>query len=503
MGDYNLLSNLDKNDWTKIYKKLNNEYKIEEKNIMQQILNEDFHMLKIFTGYNDEIENERKFLFESSKQLKKVIQELSTSNNSMNTKSKKADNIYKIYKIEELINRNKLEYKNRFIELLNEEDQLENELNNFEIEYGRIENLEPLIIKEPVIKQINNFLTEKQDQVDEYITYIMNSANIAFNEYSEDVVDKLIRKLENQEAIKKKSTIIDYIIDKNLNGTNLGWQTREHQDFLRLVAQHQGKVNTFEFIDALEGTLPFLPRSELKNHIKQFNKYKQLIELKKLLIIRYKELKIDKDIKIKSNILNDVNEDKSEDKKMKFEKNKIYNEQQKQKLEKWKLQKQKEEKEKYEEELKQENLKIEKERLRLLEKANKIKPLIEEYKKQKDYNKHQKNLTKIENNFEKISEIDLERINEKNLILLEKKKSIINSKSISLIKNNENYTKYKLKKMEILENIKPKIQDKTEGSNNKIRNKHDYVNNKSADSMAGNVLGKMTRAVPIWRKGLI
>ena len=82
---------------------------------------------------------------------------------------------------------------------------------------------------------------------------------------------------------------------------------------------------------------------------------------------------------------------------------------------------------------------------------------------------------------------------------------IVKSKSLNMIKKAESYTKYKIKKMDELDKIQPQLLVKTENFENKQRKKFDKSKDhkKDAFTMANNVLGRMTRAVPQWRKGLI
>ena len=61
---------------------------------------------------------------------------------------------------------------------------------------------------------------------------------------------------------------------------------------------------------------------------------------------------------------------------------------------------------------------------------------------------------------------------------------------------------YKLKNMEKYAQVETKFDKPSEIEERKKRKKHDYVNNKDACTMAGNVLGRMTRAIPMWRQGL-
>ncbi len=62
--------------------------------------------------------------------------------------------------------------------------------------------------------------------------------------------------------------------------------------------------------------------------------------------------------------------------------------------------------------------------------------------------------------------------------------------------------KFKIKKEKELEKVESKLNVQTEAIKEKQRKKHDYKSNKVADTMGGNVLGRMARAVPEWRKGL-
>ncbi len=74
-----------------------------------------------------------------------------------------------------------------------------------------------------------------------------------------------------------------------------------------------------------------------------------------------------------------------------------------------------------------------------------------------------------------------------------------------MIKKAQSYTKFKLKKMSEQEKMPVKFNEKTETQQNKIRNKFDSQKDhkKDAYTMANNVLGRMSRAVPQWRIDLI
>ena len=81
------------------------------------------------------------------------------------------------------------------------------------------------------------------------------------------------------------------IIEKKLGGINLGWQQKEQEEFLKLRKSHHNKINNYEFLTDLNNLIPYMTSIEHKNHILLFEKYSQLIEIKNLLINKYKELK--------------------------------------------------------------------------------------------------------------------------------------------------------------------------------------------------------------------
>lgn len=501
---------LNKKEWMTEYKRICSTFKQEEKQLIGSYLAEDFHLHKIFNVNKEEVDNENKILQESMKSLKMSINDI-YSYYKGHQQFKNQDIKFKFYKIEESINKHRIDYKNRFEALLIEEEQLEKEITEFQESFDHAETNQEGNKQDgttyygssqenvPNNNYINN-ANAKTDKLDAYIEYIMNAINIAFNQFPEEEVIKIVEKIDDIDLIRNKALIIDYVIDKKLGGVNLSWQAREHQDFLKVYTASNGKIDSYEFMSDLENALPFLPRSELKNHIKSYNKYIQLFELKKMLINRYKSIKSNKDKQEKEHVLENLEKNRMVNEQKKNMTNEIYSKEQKQKLEEWKQKKQQAKFEKYEENLKIEQEKQEKERQKYIERTKRVQPLLEEYKRRKSFVKQSEKSQFYEK--PEINEIDLERIKEKSNQLIERKKSMITSKSVSKIKTAESYMKYKLKKMEQFDKIEPKLQEKTENCVNKQRKKHDYKSNKNADSMAGNVLGHMTRAIPEWRKSL-
>jgi hypothetical protein len=507
---------VNKKEWIDEYKKISNNFKIEERNLKQTYLNDDYHLNKIYIAMlKDEVEIEKKVFEEFMKQTKSSIDDVFTffkGKSSNVNKVRNSDIRHKIYKIEESLNKNRLEFKNKFETMMIEEETLEKELKDFESNFSN--QLKNNFDDEDENRDINfNSPEEKtndyvnknnstNDKIDEYINYIMNNVNVVFEEYTQEDVIKLIQKLtwKDLDIIKIKINLTDHIIDKNLGGVNLSWQARDHQEFLKLKAAHNNKINTFEFLNELENTLPFIPRSELKNHIKLFNKFYHLFELKKLLIYRYKEIKNEIDEVEKKEILNKITNEKRPSTAC----NNISNVD-KQKLEEWKKKKMQEKKEKFEELMLMEQEKKEKEKEKFNKRAIEKKDLIDEYKRNKSIIINTVNKTNESTNKLQVSKIDMERIKEKNEKLVEKKTLLVKSKSLNMIKKAQNYTVFKLKKMEKLEKLPPKVNEKTENYENKKRKKFDYKTDVRRDvyTMGGNVLGHMTRAVPEWRKSLI
>jgi hypothetical protein len=522
-----------KREWLDDYKKLNTTLKIDERNLIQSHLREDYHANKIFNSLLTEVDQEKKFVDDSLQKIKLSVDDVYSYLKGF----QKASNLeirQKIIKIEELLNRNRLEFKNKFENLLLKEEELENDLdefqNNLDFEKGINNPEENENEKDNNNKEnkennnINKYKTNPEKlNIDNYIEYILSTVfdNAVFEEYTENKVEKMVKKINDLIYIKDKTYLIEIFIDKNLNGFNLGWQPRDHQDFLRLVYSHNGKINTYEFINELENILPFLPKSELKKHIKEYKKFLKINELKKLLIIRYKEIKleqVEKDKQRKLEILS-AEKNKKNKKSLKnlmtesqIEKNEaekndelnIENEK-KMKLEEWKMQKEIKKRELEDLRFKENEEKKLKEKILYEEKKKNLKPAVEEYKKWKEQIKYEKEFIKqceeMENKID-INPIDIQRIQDKNKNLLEKKTKIIRSKSANKFIAAEKYMKFKAKKVIELEKVESKLNEHTEGYVQKQRKKHDYKNNKIADTMGGNVLGRMARAIPAWRKGI-
>ena len=130
---------------------------------------------------------------------------------------------------------------------------------------------------------------------------------------------------------------------------------------------------------------------------------------------------------------------------------------------------------------------------------------LEDYYKRKEEEKRKK-----EEEEEKkkrgtsINKFDIDRIKEKEEVLLEKKIVAKRVKSSKGLSNELMYQNYKMKEKEKLKYIPSKVNELTTQSKNRKREKFDPKKEKGRDActMANNVLGKTTRAIPLWRQGL-
>ena len=196
---------ISKTKWIDEYQKMSSQYKIEERNLIQTFLVNDYHLSKIFKSLlQDEIVNEKKTFFDTEKSIKFFINEaysylLSANpnraiNNELSNKVKKIDN---------LLLKTRKEFKTKFEALLTEEETLEKELNNYEIQFEQMfneSNSNKEQSDEPQ-KQItsNNVITKtkKNDIIDNYINSVMSAPGIIYDnedDFSYNEIVKTVKK---------------------------------------------------------------------------------------------------------------------------------------------------------------------------------------------------------------------------------------------------------------------------------------------------------------------
>ena len=103
-----------------------------------------------------------------------------------------------------------------------------------------------------------------------------------------------------------------------------------------------------------------------------------------------------------------------------------------------------------------------------------------------------------------INKFDIERIKGKEDALLEKKIVAKRVKSSKGLSEELMYQNYKMREKEKLKYIPSKYKELTTQSKNRKREKFDPKKDhgKDACTMANNVLGRTSRAIPLWRQGI-
>ena len=328
---------ISKPQWIEDFRKMSNLFKAEENALIQSFLQEDYSLSKIYqTLLKNDTEKEQNNFKILEKQLKFYINEAFSYFLTNNAKrSNNYDFQNKIKKIEEFLHKIRKDFKNKFDELLQEEDSLEKELNNYSKNFENMFNQKE---EEKINQNINNLnnsnikiqnltnkknLNPKFELINNYINNILNNVGIIYNDTDEISLNDVlttIKKLNSNDLEQIKETIeyINKIIEKNLGGINLFWQQKEHEEFLKLRINFHNKINNYEFLTALSNTIPYIPINEHKNHIRLFEKYSYLNEIKKDLLKKYKEIKNLMEEQNKKNVLEKIQLERENLKKKKF-----------------------------------------------------------------------------------------------------------------------------------------------------------------------------------------
>ena len=517
---------ISKPQWIEDFRKMSNLFKAEENALIQSFLQEDYSLSKIYqTLLKNDTEKEQNNFKILEKQLKFYINEAFSYFLTNNAKrSNNYDFQNKIKKIEEFLHKIRKDFKNKFDELLQEEDSLEKELNNYSKNFENMFNQKE---EEKINQNINNLnnsnikiqnltnkknLNPKFELINNYINNILNNVGIIYNDTDEISLNDVlttIKKLNSNDLEQIKETIeyINKIIEKNLGGINLFWQQKEHEEFLKLRINFHNKINNYEFLTALSNTIPYIPINEHKNHIRLFEKYSYLNEIKKDLLKKYKEIKNLMEEQNKKNVLEKIQLERENLKKKNLNNFDLENQQNKKKLiEEWKEKKRLENISNLKKQMEEEINQKEKEREIYLQNREKNQILIEQYRKKK-YEEEQEKIEKeklLELNKNDFNQIDFDRIKEREEILLEKRKNAIRAKSTKNLRNETNYMRFKMRNNSKLNKVESKLNDLTQGFKNKQRHKFNPNVDKGKDActMANNVLGHTSKAMPLWRVGL-
>ena len=476
--------------------KIRNEYKIkfdtllaEETSLEKELDNYDLIFMEEFAK---EQENKLREYYNSRLNKDEDMEMLNNMNNQN-------DNNMKNYSILNVLNKkNQNTNQNKSSGINKNKDKLNSVENNKDIQEE---------------KQVYNNL----DLIDKYIDKIMTNVNypiygindeeeITFND-----IEKLVKKMNQNhlKIIRIKTDIINAIIEKKLGGNNQGWEPKEHEEFIKLKNAYNNRINTYEFLTALSQTIPYIPVSELKNHIYLYEKFVKINDIKKLLLNKYKEIKKKKEEDEKEKKIKKIKEERKlreEQKKDAKNKQKIQ-EERRQKVLEWKQNKEKELLAK--QQILYEEKKIQRQKEKEIYYINKIKNhyALEEYHQRKKQEQEEKaKLIEEEKNklAQNINKFDIDRIKDKEDALLQKKLDAKQVKVSNKLSQEIKYQNYKIKEKEKLKYVPSKLKESTTQSKNRKREKFDpnKEQKKDAYTMANNVLGRTTRAVPSWRQGL-
>jgi hypothetical protein len=77
----------------------------------------------------------------------------------------------------------------------------------------------------------------------------------------------------------------------NNGGINCGWDAADHKDFLRIRTKHNNKTTTVGFMQELMRAVPNIDVDSIKEHIARYDKYLDLTESKKQVLLQYKDAK--------------------------------------------------------------------------------------------------------------------------------------------------------------------------------------------------------------------
>ena len=477
--------------------KIRNEYKIkfdtllaEETSLEKELDNYDLIFMEEFAK---EQENKLREYYNSRLNKDEDMEMLNNMNNQNDNNMKNYSILNVLNKKNQNTNQNKSRGINKNKDKLNSEEE-----NNKDIQEE---------------KQVYNNL----DLIDKYIDKIMTNVNypiygindeeeITFND-----IEKLVKKMNQNhlKIIRIKTDIINAIIEKKLGGNNQGWEPKEHEEFIKLKNAYNNRINTYEFLTALSQTIPYIPVSELKNHIYLYEKFVKINDIKKLLLNKYKEIKKKKEEDEKEKKIQKIKEERKlreEQKKDAKNKQKIQ-EERRQKVLEWKQNKEKELLAK--QQILYEEKKIQRQKEKEIYYINKIKNhyALEEYHQRKKQEQEEKaKLIEEEKNklAQNINKFDIDRIKDKEDALLQKKLDAKQVKVSNKLSQEIKYQNYKIKEKEKLKYVPSKLKESTTQSKNRKREKFDpnKEQKKDAYTMANNVLGRTTRAVPSWRQGL-
>ena len=211
--------------WNEEYKKLSNLYINEDYNLINILLKNDKSLLKIYhLLLNSEIEDEKIYYQKIEKQLKLYINETLLYFRKKNiTKINCFDFQNKIKKINELFNKIKKDLKIKYDNLLQEEILLEKELELYQENFKEIFKSNEKEIENKKINKGKKIENLHLNIIEKYINNIINNKKVKEKERNDlNEIKHIINKLNIFDIEEIIENIIN-IMEKKLDGINLGW----------------------------------------------------------------------------------------------------------------------------------------------------------------------------------------------------------------------------------------------------------------------------------------
>lgn len=373
----------------------------------------------------------------------------------------------------------KLESRNRYEELQKEEAMLEKEIAMYS------EKFEAISKATKEVKQQN-----AKPRQPLHIKKVPEKENEAQEEEEEiNMVKAKLEKVEND----LHETI----------GVYCGWDRSDHADFLKIVAKCKGSLKTPAFISDIQKLVPDRSATDIEEHIEKYEAYEKIINERKQLLARYKELK-------KTNVKKETEDQDGEkeniEKQNKPKAPKVDYQKQKQKLEEWKKKKQ-------EEQMKVNEKKIEAEREKEKENQKKIErekikkqQLLKEYKEKKaleEMRQKEEEIRQKEKNKKDVKPEDVVKLLEREQTTFLKRQEKLQKKKMKQFEKQEKSERVKQKFEENFKHVSSKLNSETTALKSKKREKFNADSMKrDALTFGGDVLRTQIRAIPSWRVGL-
>ena len=179
----------------------------------------------------------------------------------------------------------KIKNKNQYAKLSNEEEALTRELQLIDEKFEAIVNDEKQLDRSQITtkntsrQSVSSSATKRrtasvysgrtnQSISSKASTKPSKRSGVPLPPSKNDMSDKMIQIKQNIEVVQDKIS--------QIGGFNCGWTPSDHEDFLRVKAQHKHKVETLSFLNAILGLIPDSTLDKVKEHISVHKQYMDL-----------------------------------------------------------------------------------------------------------------------------------------------------------------------------------------------------------------------------------